>query len=169
MSIPFRSIVFIGEARRLEERLGEAAMGNAFLLQGGDCAESFKEFNANNIRDTFRVILQMGVVLMFGGQISIIKIPKCNISDSIVEQVSTKLSVVTFMDLSYYCKIGVGPHVVDQFKGYSCSDYSDSDSFYDYESLDDGLWDDDVEDRVGGRLELRFYEEFGESNDNGWL
>ncbi|KAL6511160.1 Phospho-2-dehydro-3-deoxyheptonate aldolase 2, chloroplastic [Orobanche minor] len=49
----FPPIVFAGEARSLEERLGEAAMGNAFLLQGGDCAESFKEFNANNIRDTF--------------------------------------------------------------------------------------------------------------------
>lgn len=49
-------------------------MGKAFLLQGGDCAESFKEFNANSIRDTFRVILQMGVVLMFGGQMPIIKV-----------------------------------------------------------------------------------------------
>lgn len=49
-------------------------MGNAFLLQGGDCAESFKEFSANNIRDTFRVILQMGVVLMFGGQMPVIKV-----------------------------------------------------------------------------------------------
>ncbi|KAE9595071.1 putative 3-deoxy-7-phosphoheptulonate synthase [Lupinus albus] len=67
-------IVFAGEARNLEEKLGQAAMGNAFLLQGGDCAESFKEFSANNIRDTFRVILQMGVVLMFGGQMPIIKV-----------------------------------------------------------------------------------------------
>ncbi|KAJ4913800.1 hypothetical protein Rs2_08421 [Raphanus sativus] len=61
------SIVFAGEARKLEEKLGQAAMGQAFMLQGGDCAESFKEFNADNIRDTFRVLLQMGVVLMFGG------------------------------------------------------------------------------------------------------
>ncbi|KAK1288543.1 hypothetical protein QJS10_CPB19g01363 [Acorus calamus] len=60
-------------ARHLEEKLAEAAMGRAFLLQGGDCAESFKEFHANNIRDTFRIILQMGVVLMFGGQMPIIK------------------------------------------------------------------------------------------------
>ena len=67
-------IVFAGEARNLEEKLGEAALGNAFLLQGGDCAESFKEFSANNIRDTFRVILQMGVVLMFGGQMPVIKV-----------------------------------------------------------------------------------------------
>ncbi|XP_027160620.1 phospho-2-dehydro-3-deoxyheptonate aldolase 2, chloroplastic-like [Coffea eugenioides] len=70
----FPPIVFAGEARNLEEKLGQAALGNAFLLQGGDCAESFKEFNANNIRDTFRVILQMGVVLMFGGQMPVIKV-----------------------------------------------------------------------------------------------
>lgn len=70
----FPPIVFAGEARNLEERLGEAAMGNAFLLQGGDCAESFKEFNANNIRDTFRILLQMGAVLMFGGQMPVIKV-----------------------------------------------------------------------------------------------
>ena len=70
----FPPIVFAGEARLLEEKLGEAAMGNAFLLQGGDCAESFKEFSANYIRDTFRVILQMGAVLMFGGQVPIIKV-----------------------------------------------------------------------------------------------
>jgi len=67
-------LVFAGEARSLEERLGEAALGRAFLLQGGDCAESFKEFDANNIRDTFRVLLQMGVVLMFGGQLPVVKV-----------------------------------------------------------------------------------------------
>lgn len=66
--------MFAGEARHLEEKLADAAVGRAFLLQGGDCAESFKEFNANNIRDTFRVILQMSVVLMFGGQVPVIKV-----------------------------------------------------------------------------------------------
>lgn len=70
----FPPLVFAGEARSLEERLGDAAMGKAFLMQGGDCAESFKEFNANNIRDTFRLLLQMGVVLMFGGQVPVIKV-----------------------------------------------------------------------------------------------
>nr|GMD48473.1 phospho-2-dehydro-3-deoxyheptonate aldolase 1, chloroplastic-like [Ipomoea batatas] len=65
---------FLIEARSLEEKLGEAAMGRAFLLQGGDCAESFKEFNANNIRDTFRILLQMGAVLMFGGQMPVVKV-----------------------------------------------------------------------------------------------
>lgn len=70
----FPPIVFAGEARSLEEKLAEAALGNAFLLQGGDCAESFKEFSGNNIRDTFRILLQMGVVLMFGGQMPVIKV-----------------------------------------------------------------------------------------------
>ncbi|MCL7045479.1 hypothetical protein MKW94_005822 [Papaver nudicaule] len=70
----FPPIVFAGEARHLEERIAEAAMGKAFLLQGGDCAESFKEFNAVNIRDTFRILLQMSVVMMFGGQMPIIKV-----------------------------------------------------------------------------------------------
>lgn len=70
----FPPIVFAGEARLLEEKLADAAVGRAFLLQGGDCAESFKEFNANNIRDTFRVLLQMSVVLMFGGQVPVIKV-----------------------------------------------------------------------------------------------
>lgn len=70
----FPPIVFAGEARHLEERLAEAAMGRAFVLQGGDCAESFKEFHANNIRDTFRILLQMGAVLMFGGQMPVVKV-----------------------------------------------------------------------------------------------
>ncbi|MGZ3299179.1 MAG: 3-deoxy-7-phosphoheptulonate synthase, partial [Asticcacaulis sp.] len=54
-------LVFAGEARRLTSALGKVANGEAFLLQGGDCAESFKEFSADNIRDTFRLILQMAV------------------------------------------------------------------------------------------------------------
>ena len=66
--------MFTGEARNLEERLGEAAMGEAFLLQGGDCVESFKEFNANNICDTFRILLHMGAMLMFRGQMHVIKV-----------------------------------------------------------------------------------------------
>ncbi|MGH6881998.1 class II 3-deoxy-7-phosphoheptulonate synthase [Hypericibacter sp.] len=67
-------LVFAGEARRLTERLGAVAEGQAFLLQGGDCAESFAEFNANNIRDTFRVMLQMAVVLTFGAACPIVKV-----------------------------------------------------------------------------------------------
>ncbi|KAM7251735.1 hypothetical protein ACFE04_023618 [Oxalis oulophora] len=69
-----KTCMAFGEARSLEEKIGQAALGNAFLLQGGDCAESFKEFNANYIRDTFRVILQMGAVLMFGGQMPVVKV-----------------------------------------------------------------------------------------------
>jgi 3-deoxy-7-phosphoheptulonate synthase len=67
-------LVFAGEARRLKSLLGEVAAGRAFLLQGGDCAESFKEFAADNIRDTFRLILQMAVVLTFAGGKPIVKV-----------------------------------------------------------------------------------------------
>jgi hypothetical protein len=67
-------LVFAGEARRLTEALGQVAEGKAFLLQGGDCAESFAEFSANNIRDTFRVLLQMAVVLTYGAAMPIVKI-----------------------------------------------------------------------------------------------
>jgi 3-deoxy-7-phosphoheptulonate synthase len=67
-------LVFAGEARRLTEALGEVADGKAFLLQGGDCAESFAEFRADNIRDTFRVLLQMAVVLTFGAACPVVKV-----------------------------------------------------------------------------------------------
>ena len=66
-------LVFAGEARRLKSSLGRVANGDAFLLQGGDCAESFAEFNADNIRDTFKVLLQMAVVLTFGASLPVIK------------------------------------------------------------------------------------------------
>jgi 3-deoxy-7-phosphoheptulonate synthase len=67
-------LVFAGEARSLKAKLARVAEGQAFLLQGGDCAESFAEFNANNIRDTFRVILQMAVVLTFAGAMPVVKV-----------------------------------------------------------------------------------------------
>jgi 3-deoxy-7-phosphoheptulonate synthase len=67
-------LVFAGEARRLTSRLAEVEAGNAFLLQGGDCAESFKEFSTDNIRDTFRLILQMAVVLTFAGRKPVVKV-----------------------------------------------------------------------------------------------
>lgn len=70
----FPPLVFAGEARRLQKSLGEVANGNGFLLQGGDCAESFAEFNANKIRDTFRAILQMAVVMTYAGSMPIIKV-----------------------------------------------------------------------------------------------
>ncbi|MDZ7906001.1 MAG: 3-deoxy-7-phosphoheptulonate synthase class II [Cypionkella sp.] len=67
-------LVFAGEARRLKAQLALAAEGKAFLLQGGDCAESFAEFSADNIRDTFRVMLQMAVVLTYGAKVPVIKV-----------------------------------------------------------------------------------------------
>ena len=66
-------LVFAGEARRLKSALALAAQGQAFVLQGGDCAESFGDFTANVIRDTFRVLLQMAVVLTFGASVPVVK------------------------------------------------------------------------------------------------
>ncbi len=67
-------LVFAGEVRTLRAELARVAEGRAFLLQGGDCAESFKEFHPNNIRDTFRVLLQMSVALTFGAAMPVLKI-----------------------------------------------------------------------------------------------
>ena len=67
-------LVFAGEARELTTALAKVAEGKAFLLQGGDCAESFAEFHPNNIRDTFRVILQMAVVLTYASKLPIVKV-----------------------------------------------------------------------------------------------
>jgi 3-deoxy-7-phosphoheptulonate synthase len=67
-------LVFAGEARNLTSELADVANGKAFLLQGGDCAESFAEFHPNNIRDTFRVILQMAVVLTFASKLPVVKL-----------------------------------------------------------------------------------------------
>ncbi|MCH4892615.1 MULTISPECIES: class II 3-deoxy-7-phosphoheptulonate synthase [unclassified Sphingomonas] len=67
-------LVFAGEARELTAELAKVAAGKAFLLQGGDCAESFAEFHPNNIRDTFRVILQMAVVLTFASKLPTVKL-----------------------------------------------------------------------------------------------
>src|SRR6202163_4545168 len=69
-------LVFAGEARRLKRLLAQVADGKAFLLQGGDCAESFAEFHPNNIRDTFRVLLQMAVVLTFGAACPVVKVER---------------------------------------------------------------------------------------------
>lgn len=66
-------LVFAGEARALKSHLADAANGDAFVLMGGDCAESFAEFGANKIRDTFRALLQMSVVMTFAGSIPVIK------------------------------------------------------------------------------------------------
>ncbi len=70
----FPPLVFAEEVRSLKEQLAEVTKGNAFLLQGGDCAESFSEFNADNIRDFFKVFLQMSVVLTFAGGKPVVKV-----------------------------------------------------------------------------------------------
>ncbi|MET0183601.1 MAG: class II 3-deoxy-7-phosphoheptulonate synthase, partial [Caulobacterales bacterium] len=67
-------LVFAGEARNLKRQLADVAAGKAFLLQGGDCAESFKEFHPNNIRDTFRALMQMAVVLTFAAAKPVVKV-----------------------------------------------------------------------------------------------
>ena len=67
-------LVFAGEARKLRSELAKAARGEAFLLQGGDCAESFEQFSADGIRDTFRVMLQMAMVLTYGAKVPVIKV-----------------------------------------------------------------------------------------------
>jgi len=70
----FPPLVFAGEARKLKKQLASVAAGEAFLLQGGDCAESFAEHGADNIRDFFRVFLQMSVVLTFAGAQPVVKV-----------------------------------------------------------------------------------------------
>ncbi len=70
----FPPLVFAGEARKLQKSLAQVASGQAFLLPGGDCAESFAEHSANNIRDFFRVFLQMAVVMTYAGGFPIVKV-----------------------------------------------------------------------------------------------
>ncbi len=70
----FPPLVFAGETRHLKDQLSQVVDGKAFLLQGGDCAESFAEFNPDNIRDTFKVILQMSLVLTYSASLPIIKL-----------------------------------------------------------------------------------------------
>ncbi len=67
-------LVFAGEARSLKSKLGAASRGEAFLLQGGDCAESFAQFSADHIRDTFKVMLQMAMVLTYGAKVPVVKV-----------------------------------------------------------------------------------------------
>ncbi|SFM21014.1 class II 3-deoxy-7-phosphoheptulonate synthase [Shimia aestuarii] len=67
-------LVFAGEARSLKAKLGAASRGEAFMLQGGDCAESFEQFSADAIRDTFKVMLQMAMVLTYGAKVPVVKV-----------------------------------------------------------------------------------------------
>jgi 3-deoxy-7-phosphoheptulonate synthase len=67
-------LVFAGEAKRLKSQLADVVQGKAFLLQGGDCAESFSEFHADNIRDTFKALMQMAVVMTYAGGVPVVKV-----------------------------------------------------------------------------------------------
>jgi 3-deoxy-7-phosphoheptulonate synthase len=78
----FPPLVFAGEARKLKRALGKVAAGEAFLLQGGDCAESFAEHSADNIRDFFRLFLQMAVVLTFAGRSAMSSFPATRATSS---------------------------------------------------------------------------------------
>ncbi|MFU8785159.1 3-deoxy-7-phosphoheptulonate synthase, partial [Aliidiomarina sp.] len=69
-------LVFAEEIRRLQSHLGDVCHGNAFLLQGGDCAESFRDFTAPKIRDTFKVMLQMAIVMTFAGEVPVVKVAR---------------------------------------------------------------------------------------------
>ena len=93
-------LVFAGEARRLKAQLGDVAEGRAFLLQGGDCAESFAEFHPDNIRDTFRVLLQMAVVLTYGANRPVIKLGR--MAGQFVKPRSTDTETVDGVELPSY-------------------------------------------------------------------
>ncbi len=70
----FPPLVFAGETRHLKDQLANVVDGKAFLLQGGDCAESFAEFNPDNLRDTFKLILQMSLVLTYSASLPVVKV-----------------------------------------------------------------------------------------------
>ncbi|WP_299438364.1 class II 3-deoxy-7-phosphoheptulonate synthase [uncultured Rhodospira sp.] len=93
-------LVFAGEARRLRKSLAQVAQGKAFLLQGGDCAESFAEFGANSIRDTFRVILQMAVVLTYGAACPVVKVGR--MAGQFAKPRSAPMEVVDGVELPSY-------------------------------------------------------------------
>ncbi len=93
-------LVFAGEARNLTADLAQVAEGKAFLLQGGDCAESFAEFHPNNIRDTFRVILQMAVVLTFASKLPTVKVGR--MAGQFAKPRSTDTEVIGGVELPSY-------------------------------------------------------------------
>lgn len=100
-------LVFAGEARHLTRALGEAAQGKAFVLQAGDCAESFTEFSADGIRDKLKVILQMAVVLTYGAGVPVVKVGR------IAGQFAKPRSSATEQ---------VGDLVLDSFRGHMVND-----------------------------------------------
>ncbi|MBT5574691.1 MAG: 3-deoxy-7-phosphoheptulonate synthase class II [Alphaproteobacteria bacterium] len=93
-------LVFAGEVQDLRKKLGDVANGKAFLLQGGDCAESFAEFSANNIRDSFKVILQMAVALTFGAGLPVVKVGR--MAGQFAKPRSAPTEVIDGMELPSY-------------------------------------------------------------------
>src|SRR5258707_14725340 len=96
----FPPLVFAGEARNLKKALARVAAGEAFLLQGGDCAESFAEHGANNIRDFFRVLLQMAVVLTYAGALPVVKVGR--IAGQFAKPRSSPVEAVNGVELPSY-------------------------------------------------------------------
>lgn len=93
-------LVFAGECRELERRLAAVVDGEAFLLQGGDCAESFEEHGPNNIRDFFRVFLQMAVVMTHQAQMPIVKVGR--IAGQFAKPRSSNIETVDGVSLPSY-------------------------------------------------------------------
>ena len=93
-------LVFAGEVQVLKKSLALAEKGNAFILQGGDCAESFSQFSANGIRDTFKVLLQMAVILTYGSSIPIIKIGR--IAGQFAKPRSSDVEIIDGIELPSY-------------------------------------------------------------------
>ena len=96
----FPPLVFAGEARRLTKSLANVAEGNAFLLQGGDCADSFAEHGADNIRDFFRAFLQMAVVLTYGAQLPVVKVGR--IAGQFAKPRSSNIETINGVSLQSY-------------------------------------------------------------------
>lgn len=93
-------LVFAGEVQNLRSQLGSVANGEGFLLQGGDCAESFAEFSADMIRDSFKVFLQMAVVLTFGASMPVVKIGR--VAGQFAKPRSSPLEVIDGVELPSY-------------------------------------------------------------------
>jgi 3-deoxy-7-phosphoheptulonate synthase len=96
----FPPLVFAGEVNALRRRLAGVVEGNGFLLQGGDCAESFAEFHPDNIRDTFRVLMQMAVVLTFGGAVPVVKVGR--MAGQFAKPRSSPTEVINGVELPIY-------------------------------------------------------------------
>ncbi|MAT87702.1 MAG: 3-deoxy-7-phosphoheptulonate synthase class II [Aestuariivita sp.] len=93
-------LVFAGEARQLKAKLAAASQGEAFLLQGGDCAESFEQFRADSIRDTFKVMLQMAMVLTYGAKVPVVKLGR--MAGQFAKPRSTATEIVNGVELPSY-------------------------------------------------------------------